>query len=172
MAKKRRMIEKKVIIEKTTIRKLPAKKRRTKSKKRTANPRDAGINKKLAENFVSLQRVLIDVSVKLDNLAKEISQLLNLFETAGKTLAEKEVKIAKESRENKEILDRLDNLFEQNRVIAKGLTLVHEGAPEAPMFSQQQRIPKPNPQMTGQNTSGYQRSISARYPEEDQFPEG
>lgn len=83
---------------------------------------NTNIDKALIENFVSLQRVLTDLAVKLDGLSNNITKLLELFEVSAKTLAEKEP----ESESNKEVIRKLDALLEQNKIIAKGLTLMSE----------------------------------------------
>ena len=45
-------------------------------------------NQILVENFVSLQKVMTNLSIKFDNLSMQISKLLELFEISAKTLAE------------------------------------------------------------------------------------
>lgn len=126
-----------------------------------------GVEKILIENFVSLQKVMTNLSVKFDNLTKQISKLLELFEISAKTLAEKDVEIEKKGS-NKKVMEKIDNLLEQNKLIARGLTLVHEKIPEqqpvypAPIQSLPQQIqqqPKPQGEM-----QGYQKSISSKMP--------
>lgn len=80
------------------------------------------VEKMLIENFVSLQKVLTDLSIKLDNLSNNITSLLELFEISAKSLAEKDP----EKDDNKEIIKKMDTLLEQNKTIARGLTLMHE----------------------------------------------
>jgi hypothetical protein len=82
---------------------------------------DMNINNALIENFVSLQKVLTNLAVKLDSLSDNITKLLELFEASAKSLAEKEA-----GADNKDIIKKLDNLLEQNKIIAKGLTLMSE----------------------------------------------
>jgi len=84
---------------------------------RTIRPRVTGIERGLTANFVSLQKIMVDSSEKISKLTNQISQLLELFEVSAKTFAEKDFK------GDKEIAERLDKLMEQNKVIAKGLTL-------------------------------------------------
>ena len=80
----------------------------------------------LVENFVSLQKVMTNLSFKFDNLASQISKLLELFEISAKNLAHKDFSLEKEGKDNKEVIAKLDNLLGQNKIIAKGLTLMHE----------------------------------------------
>lgn len=87
------------------------------------------VEKVLVENFVSLQQVMTNLAVKFDNLSGQISKLLELFEISAKTLAEKGA--LGEDKADKKVAEKLDNLLEQNKVIAKGVALLHErNAPE------------------------------------------
>lgn len=133
------------------------------------------IEKVLVENFVSLQKVMTNLSVKFDNLTKQISKLLELFEISAKALAEKDFDLEKGGKDKK-IIEKIDNLLEQNKTIARGLTLMHEKTPEQKKFSyppvqapqqmqpsvqapqqmQQPQIPRPQVDM-----EGYQKSISS-----------
>jgi hypothetical protein len=85
----------------------------------------------LIGNFVSLQKVLTDLSSKFDMLSGNISRLLELFEASAKSLAEKQgiplpVKTPEknEPKMDKELLTKLDVLLDQNKTIARGLTLI------------------------------------------------
>ena len=77
----------------------------------------------LIDNFVALQRVLADVSVKLATLSEQISSLLKLFEASAKSFKEKK---EREKIETRGITDKLNELVEQNKTIAKGLSFVEE----------------------------------------------
>ncbi len=85
-----------------------------------------GVDKMLVENFVHLQKVLTQMSIKFDHLTHQISGLLKIFEDSAEGLAKREFDFEKEQKLNEKMLQRIDNLFEQNKVIAKGLTLVHD----------------------------------------------
>ncbi|NMB66704.1 hypothetical protein GYA25_01435, partial [Candidatus Woesearchaeota archaeon] len=60
----------------------------TKTQKKSVIKKDEvieeGINNKLIENFVSLQRVMTNLAVKLEDLSSQISKLLELFEISAK----------------------------------------------------------------------------------------
>lgn len=86
------------------------------------------LQEKLIENLVELQKVHTDLAQKFDVLAKEISTLLELFESAAKQFAEQPPrKIEKsEAERDKEFLEKIDKLLEQNKLIARGLTLIEE----------------------------------------------
>jgi hypothetical protein len=88
------------------------------------NPEKVKVEQVLIENFVSLQKVMTNLAVKFDSLSSQISKLLELFEISAKTLAEKGD--LGENKEDKKVAEKLDNLLEQNKVIAKGIALLHE----------------------------------------------
>jgi hypothetical protein len=77
----------------------------------------------LIENFVNLQKVLTNLTVKFDNLSDNISRLLQLFEISAKSFVEKNENY---NGEDKDTLRKLDTLLDQNKTIAKGLTLIEE----------------------------------------------
>ena len=139
----------------------------------TQNPKAIKVEKILVENFISLQKVMTNLSVKLDNLANQISKLLELFEISAKALAKKEFDLEKGDEDNKKIIEKIDNLAEQNKIIAKGLTLLHEpGFRPEPMIPAQRPVqmqravqpPMPKPEKNleqGTGVEGYQKSISS-----------
>jgi polyhydroxyalkanoate synthesis regulator phasin len=139
--------------------------------KPNAKRHEINIEKTLIENFVALQKVMANLSSKFDNLAGQISKLLELFEISAKALAEKEVKI-EQGEADKKIVEKIDKLLDQNKIIARGLTLLHE--PQAQMPVQQQGIPAPLPRprqpgmqppglkRQARETGGYEKSISSQ----------
>lgn len=145
---------------KKKVKKKTSKKRTTKSKKTPE------IENLLVENFVSLQKIMTNLSTKFDKLATQISKLLELFEISAKSLAEKDIDTQQRSKDEKEMMQKIDNLLEQNKIIARGLTLLHEGeempsmpprAPQAPRVpGPQQPIKNLNPQ-----SGRYQKSIGS-----------
>jgi len=76
----------------------------------------------LLQNFVNLQKVLTNLSIKLDSLSENITKLLQLFEISAKSFAEKQASGNMDM--DNEFLSKLDNLLDQNKTIAKGLTLI------------------------------------------------
>jgi len=85
------------------------------------------VNHLLIENFVNLQRVMTNLSIKFDNLSDQISKLLQLFEISAKAFTEKELGRGSLDREkDKELVDKLNVLLDQNKTIAKGLTLMEQ----------------------------------------------
>jgi hypothetical protein len=79
---------------------------------------------KLVENLVMLQKVNTDLAEKFDKLTVQISSLLALFETTARSFASSPAVQA--SEKDKEFLDKINRLLDQNKTIAKGLTLMEE----------------------------------------------
>ena len=78
----------------------------------------------LIENFVNLQKVLTNLTIKFDGLSDNISKLLQLFEISAKSFIRKQEEPGLGAE--KELLRKLDSLLDQNKTIAKGLTLIEE----------------------------------------------
>lgn len=112
------------------------------------------IDRILIENFIALQKVIVNLSSKFDTLGTQMSRLLNLFEKSAEALAKKEFDFSKEEKDHKKILDQIDHLMDQNKTIARSLALMHEVSPEEeqePNYPPQQiqppsQQPKPIPQ--------------------------
>ena len=83
------------------------------------------IEKQILENLISLQKVNTNMSEKFDNLTKQLSALLELFEGAAKSFGQTPGNHV--SEKDKAFLEKVDKLLEQNKTIAKGLTLMEEG---------------------------------------------
>jgi hypothetical protein len=105
--------------------------KKPKTPKRTVSAQSVEIKMQpiLTENFITLQKVMVNLSSKLDGLTKQISDLLNIFETSAKTLAKKDFKF-NTGENNQEIIERLNNLNEQNKIIASGLSMIHQDEQE------------------------------------------
>mgnify|MGYP001597789853 CR=1 FL=1 len=124
-------------------------------------PKQQSPNKILVENFVSLQRVMTNLSIKFDNLAEQISKLLQLFEISAKALAEKEFSLEKGDKSSKKVLEKIDTLLEQNKIIARGLTLMHEKNAETPSPIQRFRPQIQKPGYHEPDLNEFQKSISS-----------
>jgi hypothetical protein len=134
----KKSVEKKTIIREVTSNKEPKKtiiKEITSEKKPRKKPASTRvihvhtnpeIENVLVSNFVSLQKVMVNLSVKFEELSTQISKLLQLFEISAKALAEKDFDVEKNNRDNTKILEKLENVLEQNKTIARGLTLMHD----------------------------------------------
>lgn len=102
----------------------------------------------LIENFVSLQKVMANLSVKFDDLTNQITRLLQLFEVSAKAVAEKDFDVEKNNKDNLKILQKIESVLEQNRTIARGLSLMHDRIAEPSGYYSQspgQRIITPQP---------------------------
>ena len=104
------------------------------------------IENELLRNFVNIQKVHVDLAEKFDALAKQISSLLALFEVTAKRFATQAP--LGEYEKDKEFLDKIDKLLDQNKTLAKGLTLMEERLRErvygsAPVNQQQQQFSQP-----------------------------
>ncbi|MBS3075092.1 hypothetical protein J4429_01395 [Candidatus Pacearchaeota archaeon] len=89
---------------------------------------DEDLQKALIENFISLQKVLTNLSVKFDELSSNISKLLQLFEISAKSFTEKYSSgdFGKQSQADQEFLKKLDSLLDQNKTISKAILLMEE----------------------------------------------
>lgn len=85
---------------------------------------NSNIEDKLLENLIKLQKVHTDLAEKFDKLSENISSLLSLFEHAAKNFTINPTLNIKES--DKEFLEKIDKLLDQNKTIAKGLTVMEE----------------------------------------------
>lgn len=97
----------------------------TKKKTQSSPQKKQDMNNILIENFVSLQKVMTNLAVKFDSLSGQITKLLDLFELSAKAFAEKNYSI-KDSEESQKTVEKLNTLLDQNKIIAKGIALLHE----------------------------------------------
>ena len=110
-------------------------KKKVGSLKGTKSSANKTTEKILVENFASLQNVMTNLSIKFNDLSEQISKLLELFELSAKALGRKDINFTKPMDEGK-LIRKLDGLAEQNKIIARGLTMLHE-QPQQNMPSRQ-----------------------------------
>ena len=129
--------------KKRTKKKSVKKKTRKTAKKTTISSKSIEVKMQpvLVNNFVALQKVMVNLSTKLDNLTSQLSKLLDTFELSAKSLAKKDFKL-EAGQDNKEVLKKLNDLSEQNKLLAKGMTLMHESAAEQP-YAPPMPVPTP-----------------------------
>ena len=102
--------------------------------------REIKIDRALVDNFIGLQKVMVNLSAKFDNLSGQISKLLELFEISAKSLARKDFESSgASSKDTERILEKLNNLSQQAGLIGKGLALIHETRSERSEESYQER---------------------------------
>ena len=148
----------------------PSRKRSTShSRKRvSSNLASKGLEKSIAENLIQLQKVHTNLAEKFDKLASEISQLLSLFELAARSFAKHPA--IKATEKDHEFLEKIDKLLDQNKTIAKGLTLMEERIRERlygpePEERSVPEVPKPAREVEEVQEGNFQPSV-ARRPQE------
>lgn len=80
-------------------------------------------NKLLLDNFIGLQEALTNIGYETKELNKKLTAMLDLFETASRNF--------QEHPENRNLSSKIDELIEQNRIIAKSLLLMHKTTKES-----------------------------------------
>jgi len=106
------------------------------------------LNMMLVENFVSIQKALVNTTQKLEDLSIQISKLLQLFELSAKSFIGKVDEKVADMEKDQEFLTKLNALLDQNKLIAKGLTLMEENIRDRvsshyPTQQPQQRVMTP-----------------------------
>ncbi len=126
----------------------PEKVKNKKKKKPTEvhyhSTKEIKVEKALVENFIGLQKVMVNLSSKFDKLSDEISKLLNIFEVSAKAMAKKEFASEKDP-ELKKIIDKLENISKQAGLIGKGVALIHESNEEKQGEKSTHFEPHPSP---------------------------
>ena len=180
----KKSVEKKTIITEVVEKKHSVKKRKS-SPKKAHKPHksesDIRIEKALVDNFVSLQKIMVNFYSKFDELSSQISKLLNLFEISAKTLAEKEFVAEQDKKDNKDIIKKMEDIIDQNKTIARGITLMHDlvtgEESSAPRFTppatpqmikprMPPQMPRPVQSQRPESSELYQKSI---YSKEDEL---
>ncbi len=93
----------------------------------------------LIENFVGIQHAMTNLSIRFEKLSDHILKLLQVFELAAKNYAGG----GKET--DKDLLNKIDSLLEQNKTIAKGLVLVEEKVRNRNEQFHEEERPRPRP---------------------------
>jgi len=123
---------------------MPKKKRgkQTNSSKRSS-PHKFELEREIAKNLIELQKVNTNMAEKFEKLAGEISQLLALFEVTARSFT-KNMPIG-EHEKDKEFLGKIDKLLDQNKTLAKGLTMMEEHLRERMYGHQPTQETRPHP---------------------------
>lgn len=112
------IVKKKIQNKKPVKKKIQKKKTIISMKKETKSTEQL-----LIENFVALQKVMANLSSRFDELSNKISSLLNLFEVSAQALAKRNFDLG---NNNQELIRKIDNIAQQNKIIARGVSLLHE----------------------------------------------
>ena len=99
-----------------------------KGQKKRKKAASGDVPQSLIENFVALQKVQANLAEKLDALAKQLSELLRLFETVAKSFSENPAVLTAER--DKEFISKINQLLEQDKAIAKGVVYIEERVDE------------------------------------------
>lgn len=95
-----------------------------KKSEHSQKPNGGHLESAILHNLTELQKVHIGLVEKFDRLSRQISDLLTLFEMAARSFAQNPANQA--SEKDKEFLNKIDRLLDQNKTIAKGLTMMEE----------------------------------------------
>ena len=161
-----KVVQKRIITEttksdgskKTTIKEnLPSKSNKVKipkKKRLTTSQRE----EMLIENFVGLQHAMTNLSIKFGSLTEQINNLLRVYEESALSFAQGG------KVNDKEMLDKINNLLEQNKTIAKGLVMM-----ESKLRNKTVDLSSSSEQsMPSNNFSNFQSSINNQQPRNDQ----
>jgi len=117
------------------------------------------IESNLVANLIMLQKTHLAFVEKFDNLSKQMSDLLALFELSAQTFAKQlDPSIV---QKDAEFAEKIDQILEQNKIIAKSISLIEERirpqAAQSPNPQQtQQQMPQMQQRIPAQNLSGQQ----------------
>lgn len=93
---------------------------------------------KLIENNLILQHKLTDLIGNVTQLVEKVDSMVNLFKEAGESI--------KTGKYEDPLMNKLDDLLEQNKNIAKGLLLLERYVRERGLMGTESFQPKPLPQ--------------------------
>ena len=133
-------VVKKIITETVSddgSREVVVKKHAPREKKMTARERE----ELLVENFVGVQHAMTNLSIKFGVLSDNITRLLQVFEEAARSFVS-----GGQKGYDKDMLNKIDSLLDQNKTIAKGLVLMEgrlRGRSEEPPQMMQPRAGMP-----------------------------
>ena len=130
------------------------------------------LNRAVLNNLISLQKVMVNLALKIDSLSTQMSKLLELFEISARSLAKKDFGYDMDN-ESKKILQKLDAISQQAGLIGKGLALIYE-MNQNPNKESVSPMPKKTSFMNSNKTNmpdldGYQESIARDFDEEKEI---
>jgi len=101
------------------------KKRKNSARKKANSINTFEVQKLLLENFTGLQKAMTNLAIKFESLSSQISNLLEVFELSAKNfVSQNQTNLNPE--ENKDMLNKIDSLLDQNKTLAKGLVTLEE----------------------------------------------
>ena len=123
-----------------------------KKKKMTANERE----ELLIENFVGLQRAMINLSMKFENLSDNMSKLLNVFEVSARDYMVNKGRVTPEV--DRDLLNRINMLLEQNKNILNSVRAIDEKTKKQEMQRAPASVNMSQPIQSGNIPQGMQQS--------------
>ena len=78
----------------------------------------------IIESSIALQKVVADLALSLKKLSKDTSDMLGLFKEAAKTISAEKTEDAVKRSDMDELKGKVEELSEQNKIIAKGILLL------------------------------------------------
>jgi len=123
---------------------MPKKSVRKSVRKVTSKVSSEKLEDKILQNLINLQKVHVNLAEKFENLTEQISGLLALFETTARTFAKQAPEGITEK--DKAFLEKIDKLLDQNKTIARGLTMMESKMREkiyGPMIRKPEGLPPP-----------------------------
>lgn len=87
-------------------------------------PRAPKLEAQIIASLIELQKLYTSLAEKFNKSLQRLDELHNLFEAAARSFAEHPVEEAGDK--HREILALLNRVLEQDRIIAKGITIIEE----------------------------------------------
>jgi len=103
-----------------------SKRKRSKRPKKMDYVSSIEVQKLLVENFTGLQKAMTNLAIKFEGLSSQIGSLLEIFELSAKNFVSPASSGAPINDENRDMLNKIDSLLEQNKTLAKGLVTLEE----------------------------------------------
>lgn len=76
------------------------------------------------ENSIALQKVVTELASNMKKMSSDVSEMLELFKESAKSLSSEKVDDEIKKSDLDELKAKVDELVEQNKVIAKGILLL------------------------------------------------
>jgi hypothetical protein len=103
----------------------------------------------LVDNFVGLQKALVNVSVKFNDLSDRIDKLLSIYQRAADVFIQKQIN---ESDKRVELDRKVSNVIQQNKTLARRHVMARQG-------SVPQNMPRPTQPTPQKGSSQFAPSI-------------
>jgi len=89
------------------------------------------------ENSIALQKVSAEMAFSLNKLMKEVSELVNVFKEAEKSMRDEKTSDTVFKEEISSIKTKLDMLIDQNKTIARGILLLESALKPEKHYSEE-----------------------------------